>query len=555
MALSVGEVLELEPLRSAGARVLAGTANLGRPVRWVHVAELPDIAHLLEGGELLLTTGLGMGGDAAARRRYIDELADAGASGLIVELGRTFDAVPHELVGAAVARGLPLVSLEHETRFVEVTEVVHREILSRQYDLLDRAEHVSRELAEEILDGADVAKLVARLAAVFGSEVVFEDAARRVVAACGPGAETGTPAAWDAHALVVHGHSTDAASGVHRVRTSARALGCTWVDIWIRRERWGRLHVLDTGLGAGDVDELLVDRAGAALALAMLSEKDAAHLAERASDALIGAIVAGRHGSPTDVLRRARSLGADLDGGRLVAAALDVRQAQGEHGAQHPADDERLEMLRALAAALRTSVAERACSALVGTSGDRVIAIVAVPGTRPVGAVLDELVETASARAIRRSGVEVVAGASAAGAPGTLQRAVEEATVAAGFAKEANGARRVHHFSELGTYQLLLRLAEGPELSRFVDSELRPLLERDGALRPKLVPTLRAYLKHAGRKADAARELGVQRRTLYQRIARVEALLGRDVDDQATRTRLTLALQGLDLLSGRNRHP
>ncbi|MHB1852684.1 MAG: helix-turn-helix domain-containing protein, partial [Acidimicrobiales bacterium] len=73
--------------------------------------------------------------------------------------------------------------------------------------------------------------------------------------------------------------------------------------------------------------------------------------------------------------------------------------------------------------------------------------------------------------------------------------------------------------------------------------------------RPKLVPTLRAYLKHAGRKSDAARELGVQRRTLYQRIARVEALLGRDVDDQATRTRLTLALQGLDFLARRNGRP
>ncbi len=556
MPLTIGEVLELEPLRSAGARVLAGAANLGRPVRWVHVAELPDIAHLLEGGELLLTTGLGMAGEANARRRYIDELADAGASGVIVELGRTFDAVPPELVDAAVARGLPLVSLEHETRFVEVTEVVHREILSRQYDLLDRAERVSRQLAEEILGGADVATLVARLASVFGTEVVFEDAARRVVAACGPGADDDTPAVWDSHALLVHGHSSDGtAGGVHRVRPFARAPGCTWVDIWIRRERWGRLHVLDTGLGTGDVDELLVDRAGAALALAMLSEKDAAHLAERASDALIGAIVAGRHGSPADIFRRAKSLGAVLDEGRLVAAALDVRQTHGERSVHHLADDDRLETLRALAAALRSSVAERGCSALVGTSGDRVIAIVAVPGTRPVGLVLDELVETASARAIRRSGVEVVAGASAAGAPDTLQRAIEEATVAVGFAREANGTRRVHHFSELGTFQLLLRLAEGPELSRFVDSELRPLLERDGALRPRLVPTLRAYLKHAGRKADAARELGIQRRTLYQRIARVEAVLGRDVDDQSTRTRLTLALQGLDLLSGRNGHP
>ena len=553
MAVTVGEVLGLEPLRSAGASVLAGAASLDRPVRWVHIAELPDIAHLLEGGELLLTTGLGMAGDAAARRRYIDDLAGAGAAGVVVELGRTFDTVPADLVDAAAARELPLVSLERETRFVEVTEVVHREILSRQYDLLDRAERVSRELAEEILDGADVAKLVARLGAVFGTDVVFEDAARHVVAACGPGNGDGTPAAWDAHASLPHDRSSGAvASGVHRVTAAGAATaapGCAWVDIWIRRERWGRLHVLDAHQRAGDVDELLVDRAGAAVALAMLSEKDAAHLTERAGDALVGAIVAGRHGSPADLLRRAKSLGADLGHGRLVAAALEVRQADGAHGLP---DDDRLEALRALAGAFRTSVADRGCSGLVGTSGDRVVAIVAVPGTRAVAAVLDELLEAAAAWTTRRSGLEVVAGASDAAGPGTLQRAVEEATVAASFAREAGGARRVHHFSELGTYQLLLQLAEGPGLARFVDSELRPLLERDGSVRPRLVPTLRAYLKHAGRKADAARELGIQRRTLYQRVQRLEALLGRDVDDQATRTRLTLALQGLDFLTGRN---
>ena len=559
MVITVREVLELEPLRSARARVLAGVGSLDRTVRWVHVAELPDIAHLLEGGELLLTTGLGMGATAAARRRYVDELADAGAAGVVVELGRTFEAVPSEMVDAARARGLPLVSLARETRFVEVTEVVHREILSRQYDLLERAERVSRELADQILDGADVAKLVAHLGAVFGTNVVFEDAARRVVATSGHGNDEGAASGvWEQHALLHHAHSAHSGghptrSGAVRRATGSRSVpGCAWVDIWIRRERWGRLHVLDGGPGGGDVDELLVDRAGAALALAMLSEKDAAHLAERAGDALIAQIVAGRPGSSEETLRRAKGLGVDLTGGRLVAAALEVRPADPVH---ELTDDDRLEALRVLAVALRAAVTERRCSALVGTSGDRVIAIVAVPGTRPVPLVLEETVESASARVLRHMPVEVVAGASGPAARDALHRAVEEATVAAGFARDGGTGQRVHHFAELGTYQLLLRLADGPELARFVDSELRALLERDGGGRPRLVPTLRAYLKHAGRKADAARELGIQRRTLYQRMARVEALLGRDLDEQSTRTRLTLALQGLDFLAGRGGHP
>jgi purine catabolism regulator len=602
MAVTIREIVELEPLRRAGPRVLAGAANLDRAVRWVHVAELPDIAHLLEGGELLLTTGLGMQGTPATQRRYVGELADAGVAGMVVELGRTFDAIPDALIEAAEHHGLPLVSLARETRFVEVTEIVHREILSRQYELLDRAERMSRELAEHVLAGADAPTLVSHLGTHFGSTVVFEDAAGHVIATSGPGgrnadeaadtgaetrADTGTDTGtetradtgtgtgtgtgadtgtgtgadtgadtrsgaseWVRHARLRHAEPSGDSSergAVHQAASSNPAVpGCAWVDLWIRHERWGRLHVLHRPRSARTIEELLVDRAGAALALALLSEKDAAHLAERAGDALIGEIVAGRHGPGDETLRRAQSLGADLTCGRLAVAALEICARE---MASDLTDDARLHELRSLTVALRAAAVQRGCSALVGTTGDRVIAIVSIPGGRSVTAVLEEMVEAASARTHRRGGAEVVAGASGPVAVDALHRAVEEATVAAGFARVAGRGRRVHHFEELGTYQLLLQLADGPALARFVDSELHALFERDRAGRPRLVATLRAYLAHAGRKADAARDLGIERRTLYQRLSRIESLLGRSLADQATRTRLTLALQGLQLLS------
>ncbi len=96
-----------------------------------------------------------------------------------------------------------------------------------------------------------------------------------------------------------------------------------------------------------------------------------------------------------------------------------------------------------------------------------------------------------------------------------------------------------------------MRLAQGPELTAFVESELSPLLAHDACSSARLLPTLQAYLDNACRKTDAARELWIQRRTLYGRLARIERLLGRSLDDQDTRTRLTLALQGLGLLRER----
>jgi len=555
VSLSLREILELEPLRRARPQVLAGRGGLDRVVRWVHVTELPDIAYLLRGGEVLLTTGMGIAGDLELQRRYVAELSAAGVAGVVVELGRNFDRLPDEMVAAAESAGLPLVALERETRFVEVTEAVHREIINRQYELLRRAEQVSRELTELILSGAELGRIVGRLAEIFDDHVVLEDEAHQVVEIGGVSEGTGEVlAGWERHAR--HGHDEVDRGTVHRHDGSPR---CMWVALWLRHELWGRLHVLETRSRLDEITELLVDRAGAALSLALLSEKDAAHLADRARSALVGEVVSGRYGSAVEFLRRARSLGADLGAGRLAVLALETSWRPGAGtGRSSPAGGGEGEEARRLAARaavaddVRRAASARACGALVGLVGDRVLAVLAVPGARPLAAVLEEVVDEVASRAEERDEpAEVVAGASGETTAESLPTAVDEAVAAVGIGRRGGQPGRLHHFSDLGTYQLLVRLSQGPELARFVESELRGVLDHDARARTRLLPTLRAYLEHAGRKADTVRALSIQRRTLYARLAKLESLLGRDLDLQDTRTRLTLAFQGLELLEDR----
>jgi purine catabolism regulator len=69
------------------------------------------------------------------------------------------------------------------------------------------------------------------------------------------------------------------------------------------------------------------------------------------------------------------------------------------------------------------------------------------------------------------------------------------------------------------------------------------LRSHDAASRPSLLPTLEAYLAHAGRKAETARELHLNRQTLYNRLARISELLGTDLEDPHTVLALSLALR------------
>ena len=135
---TIAEVLRLPVIAAGMPRVMAGEDRLNRAVRWVHVTELLDPASFLEGGELVLTTGMPQPNDPTRLRGYADQLADVGAAGLVVELGRRYRQVPADLVAACRARDLPLIVLSQGIRFIEVTQTVHALILDAQGELLRR---------------------------------------------------------------------------------------------------------------------------------------------------------------------------------------------------------------------------------------------------------------------------------------------------------------------------------------------------------------------------------------------------------------------------------
>src|SRR3954452_18621685 len=108
-------------LRDLELEIVAGEGGLDHAVRWVHISELGDPTPWLSGGELLLTTGMGLQ-DAAGERAYVDRLAEHGLAGLGFGLGFDHDEVPEALIEAARARGFPVFAVPYELPFLAVTE-------------------------------------------------------------------------------------------------------------------------------------------------------------------------------------------------------------------------------------------------------------------------------------------------------------------------------------------------------------------------------------------------------------------------------------------------
>ena len=186
MLPTVAEVLALDPVRSGAPRVLAGAERLSAPVRWVHVIELAQAAHLLRGGELVLSTGIALPDDPAGLSRYVAELVSVGVSALAVELGSRYSrSLPSALVAAAADHQLPLIVFERETQFIEITEAVHARIIDAQIAELRSAERLHQVFTELAVSGAPAEDVVTQTATLAGCPVILENLAHHALA-CAP---------------------------------------------------------------------------------------------------------------------------------------------------------------------------------------------------------------------------------------------------------------------------------------------------------------------------------------------------------------------------------
>ena len=163
---TVREVLALAPIADGIPEVVAGLDALDALVRWVHVSESAGVARLLQGGELLLSTGSAWPSDPALLRALVAELVGADVSGLIVELGTHFAEVPPAVVEAAEELGLAVIALNREVRFVTITEAVHGRIISEQMAALRARDEVRERFTKLGLEptGGSAADLAKRMA-------------------------------------------------------------------------------------------------------------------------------------------------------------------------------------------------------------------------------------------------------------------------------------------------------------------------------------------------------------------------------------------------------
>jgi DNA-binding PucR family transcriptional regulator len=101
----------------------------------------------------------------------------------------------------------------------------------------------------------------------------------------------------------------------------------------------------------------------------------------------------------------------------------------------------------------------------------------------------------------------------------------------------------VANLEKLGVVGIVLEGAEDLEIDRFCERMIGALESHDESRGGELVATLRTYLDCNGNARKAARELNIHINTIRHRLANIEALTARDLDDPEVRLNFHVALR------------
>ncbi|MPY79627.1 MAG: PucR family transcriptional regulator [Actinophytocola sp.] len=502
-------------LRAARPEVLAGRPGLGRQVRWVHTTELSDIAPLLRGGDLVLSTGIAFPDAADELEALATSLHESDAAGLLIELGRRWMSVPAPLATACERLGLPLIALTREVRFAAVTQTVGERIVDEQLAELREAERVHDTFTALSIEEAGPAEILEAVQRLAGAAVVLEDDQHRVLDyRAGPRDIAGFLADWPSRSRAVEhpGRTTwDATNGWLVTRLGSRNKG------------WGRLIVQAPATPAQRLI-VVAERAAAALAMHRLQDRHRDSMVRRTHHELLLALLT----DPTDpdLLRRCELSGLPTAKRTFVGLAIRLELRVDCHAPSlvddvlasvvHAVHGLRLSALvceidrdvRVLLSFAPTARHERAVAKLAERVADRHPVVIGAGRAVDKAAHID--------RTLRES-----------------QHVVESV--------HAND-KLVHRLEDVHLRGLLTMLGDDDRIRAFVTRELDVLKEHDERTDGDLLAALRALLEHPTSRSDAAAAVHLSRAAFYDRLAKIERLLAVSLDDPDIRVSLHVAL-------------
>ncbi len=497
-----------EVLRESALRLqVLVSAPTDIPVRWVATSELDDPTPFLEGGEIVLTTGLATATWGPEDwDTYVERLHAAGAAALGLGIGLTHHDVPTALLAAARKIRLALFTVPRAVPFVAVSRAVARLLQQEEQRALQSALAVQQQLTQAAVGADGAAAILDRLARLVRGEAVVCDHEATVL-------------------LRDHGAATE-------LRPSRLPTNLDELVARLRPKGLRASHSESGPRGAMLIQP--IGLTGAPRAYLVISTSAPWDGAARTAVATAAALLSLDFERRADVLATAREIrAAALDlffGGRPepAQALLELPAAQAA-----PLSGTLFHVLRmnAIDVTVTLPALERWAAA---DSSARLVAV--SPSDKQPVALFRTDTDPAAAAAVLGPGARAGIGEAR-----PLTDLISADATAREALNHASAHRPVVRWAEVVDAGLPA-LIPGPAAEGFARAVLGPLAT-PSAEATTLLATLDAFHRHHGQITVIASALGVHRNTVTRRLQRVAELTGRVPETPRGRFELWMAVE------------
>ncbi|GGH57103.1 hypothetical protein GCM10008014_28420 [Paenibacillus silvae] len=530
------------------ARLAAGQEGLDRQVGWVHVLEITNVSPFVSPHDLILSTGLWLQSEDG-REAYLMQLIHREAAGLCVEFGTSIDGIPEALIELANEHQFPLIVFEQPVRFVEITQDIHSLLINHQHQLLKSLETYSRELQQRTLQSTDMSAVLELLHMYASKPIVYISSmeAGSFVPGLAPEMEQAIYSWYSQE--VEQLNLNDSATELWFHMDEEHALLCYPVVCF--GQVFSAIGMVVHPATAVEYLKLLLDYTAKAAAALTLRTQFLEEKMVRSQNELIQDLMNG-HIQQEEQARTRMGLRLLVKGQYWFAGGvLEIEhRLKGTGRERMEANHQDILVL------LRSLLKKNHLTSLLMLKNNQIYLCCAKEESRTSSRQqLMQVLEGITQHIKRFAGtnlkqVEIHAGFGRLRNQLTpLKHSLQEAYQVIEVARSVKPMKHVHFYDRMGIYQMLKAMPPSL-LQSFAMDHLGVLMEHDRNHQLRLVETLHAYLSNFGSKRAAAAQLFVHRQTLYNRLEKLEELLGPDYMQQDKRLCLEMALLANDMIEG-----
>lgn len=525
--LSVEEILKQKSFQTA--KIVAGKKGITRTVKWVHVMEITNVGNLLNGNELILTTGIGWKDSEGSLLSLVKQLIECQVSGLCVELGEYVSEISSDLIKLADRFNFPIIVFDREVRFVDITEEIHTLIIKKHYQMVTDLEEYSRKLNEVLLE-ADPKKVVLNmLQKQLQMPVIY--------------------LSNDGHDSIVSNKSEKENHSLLRL-VKESSLGkmefITRQKINVLNQDYAELIIIDKEDSVTEFEKLLLDRTVTALAQIILRELWTEERRKAKQTDWIQKWLNGEH-NEEQIERYLEEIAPGIKLERAIVVLIKV---------DFDPEDSNITYLKLF---LRNIFQNQGFHLLPAMMENSLVLILIDNRIHSnykirVGTAIERVIKTKYLTNHSYPHLQISVGKPVHHLT-EIKKSYEFAKEASSIREKVRNEKTSYFYEDLHIYRIINAAHDQGILYEFVSDYLKPVIIFDRQNNTKLMNTLRLYLKFNGSKKETAEHLFIVRQTLYHRLEKLYELIGEDFMEPPKRQAFEFAVAAYEYLDGAKQTP